>query len=61
MSKKGQDAMKEGSGLLYAVARMTGVILGLMLAVALRMIRDPVFGLVVMIFLVAWWKYVLTL
>ena len=53
--------MKEDSGLLYAVARMMGRTLGLMLAAALRMITDPYFGLAVMILLVSWLKFVPTL
>ena len=61
MFKKALAAMKADLGLLYALGRMTGKTLGLMLEVASRMITDPYFGLVAMLLLVSWLKYVQTL
>ena len=60
MLKKEHDETKVGLGLLYALGLMMGRTLGLMSAVVLRMITDPYFGLVAMLLLVSWLKYVLT-
>jgi hypothetical protein len=48
-------------GLLYVLGWMMGVIFASMLAVASRMISDPVFGLSVMVLWAVWWKFVPTL
>ena len=52
------NKMKANSGPLYALGWMMGVVFGSMLAAASRMISDPVFGLIGMILLVTWWRYV---
>ena len=53
MSKKEQDETKVGLGLLYALGLMTAKIYVSMSVVALRMITDPLFGLVAMLLLVS--------